>query len=146
MKKVIYIIVVFLSIIFISSCEKKYKVTFQYEDGTEIISLKVEKGSSVGYPGIRVDEGYYYEWDKSPIDLCNINKKIVVTATKKECKKICSYYIDEKLVKKLELMYFDKTEFPNVENYVNASWNEEKSFDGEIWYYNYSLKYDSKEN
>lgn len=143
MKKGIYILFILMAVLILTGCTKKYKITFLYEDGKEIISLKVERGSSVGYPSTNVEEGYYYEWSKTPLELTGIENNIEVIAIKKECQKVCKYYINDDLVKEETTNYFNTVDAPEIPKYAkNPKWIETKTFQNHIYYYDYVLSYE----
>lgn len=144
MKKGIYISIL-MGILLLTGCQRKYRITFVYEDGEEILSFKVEKGASIGYPTVQQEEGYYYEWSKTPSELTDIKNNIEVVAIKKECQKICRYYIDECLVKEETTNYFQTVDAPSIPEYAkNFKWIETKTFQNAIYYFDYVLEYDRK--
>lgn len=145
MKKGIYILFILMAVLILTGCTKKYKITFLYEDGKEIISLKVERGSSVGYPSTNVEEGYYYEWSKTPLELTGIENNIEVIAIKKECQKVCKYYINDDLVKEETTNYFNTVDAPEIPKYAkNPRWIQTVTFKNNKYYFEYRLEYDSK--
>lgn len=145
MKKGIYILCILMGILLFTGCQRKYRITFVYEDGEEILSFKVEKGASIGYPSLQQEEGYYYEWSKTPSELTDIKSNIEVIAVKKECQKICRYYIDEKLVKEETTNYFQTVDAPSIPEYAkNFKWIETKTFQNAIYYFDYVLEYETQ--
>lgn len=139
--RILYLLIVFTTVLSITGCKKKYKVSFFYEDGTEIISIKVEKGSSIGYPSIKKEEGYYYEWSKTPQELTGIEKNIEVFATKKECQKVCKYYIDGEIVKEEKTSYSTNVEPAAIpSNIKDGKWIETLTKENNIYYYDYVLE------
>lgn len=140
MKKRLGIFALVLLLVLFTGCKngKRYRVTFMYENGDKIIQVKVSKGSSVSYPNINTVEGYYFEFDKTYEELSNIRSSIKVIAYKKECDKVCKYYIGEELVKEETIKYTASSMAPLIEGQTDPQWKLVIERVGNLYYYTYT--------
>ena len=108
------LITIFTLIITLSSCGKKYQVTFIGFDNQEITTLKVTKKEKINYPAAPVVEGYeFISWDKQ---VEYTESDLTVTAIYQRLKYSVSFYnSNDELIETKEVYYGDSVTALNIE-------------------------------
>lgn len=124
---------------------KEFTVSFVDEEQNIISQVKVKANESTELIDLpEANEGFYYKWDKTNDDLKNIKSDITVNRKYLEYNKICQYYIDEQLIQSNTVKYSTNIVAPDIpEKYVNGRWEENKTFENNMYVYKYTLQYDS---
>lgn len=125
--------------------KKEFTVSFVDENNQLIEEIKVKANDSIQLIDLpEANNGFYYKWDKTNDDLKNIKSDITVNRKYLEYNKVCKYYIEENLVLSKTVKYSATVEAPDIpEKYVNGTWEEEQTFENNMYIYTYTLKYDS---
>ena len=124
---------------------KEFTVSFVDEEQNIISQVKVKANESTELIDLpEANEGFYYKWDKTNDDLKNIKSDITVNRKYLEYNKVCQYYIDEQLIQSNTVKYSTNIVAPDIpEKYVNGRWEENITFENNMYVYKYTLQYDS---
>lgn len=128
MKKIYFFIAILLiSLVNLTSCSKKYTVTFVDYDGTTLKEETVKKGSSVTEPNNPTREGYtFVGWDS---EFSNITNNIIINAIYKKNQYTVTFDTDGgSIIDQYTLDYNNiivKPNNPTKEGYVFIDWDKE---------------------
>lgn len=152
MKKILGLVFSLLLMLVLVGCQEpakpKYLVDFVDRNLNVLASLEVEEGASVSaYPEVKVEEGYYYQWNMTLEELSNITSDLMVEGVKKEYYKNVKYFIDDELFYEFTGVYTKKYTVPALSSvYENTSWEEQKNeLVGDKYFIEYKLNYTLKQ-
>lgn len=128
MKKIyFFIIILLISITNLTSCSKKYTVTFVDHDGTTLKEETIKKGTTITEPSDPTRDGYtFVGWDN---DLSNITSDIIVNAVYKKNQYTITFDTDGGSI--IDAYTLDYNSFviapnnPTKEGYVFIGWDKE---------------------
>ena len=125
MKKIVFLLLLIVSFFIFVSCSSGITVTFKYEDGTIIETVKVKEGEKVIAPEVECEEGF--EFDKWNVDLDNIKEDCDVTPLFKKIKLKVNFYIDDEIIETIDVEYGESVTPPtfNKEGLNFIKWDKE---------------------
>ena len=137
MKRIRFIIISLLFVLFLASCElnmggdkqkeeaNEFSVTILDEDGNLVEEAVVKKGEAYE-PKVAPQTGYYYDYGEYNDDLENVVENLNVVRYITEMDKSVYYYIDGAVYYQYSGKYYDPVDDPALPSYMaRAYWHRE---------------------